>query len=113
MPRAGMKAPSAGGLGPGAVPRSSHDGASIGRPVIVGPLDDVSGRRHSASGPGRLVLLSRYPRELGLEPVLVTRIGDDATGRRILGRLQGWGLDTSAVQVDHFFEQRRHTDFRR
>ena len=37
---------------------------------------------------------------LGLEPLLVSRIGRDELGRRIIDAMTGWGLDTGGVQRD-------------
>lgn len=36
----------------------------------------------------------------GLQPLLISRVGDDAAGEHILQRMQAWGLDCSAVQQD-------------
>jgi len=37
---------------------------------------------------------------LGLPPLLISRVGRDDLGERILGAMEGWGLDTSGVQTD-------------
>ena len=37
---------------------------------------------------------------LGDQPRFVSRVGDDAMGKKILDAMQGWGMDTSAVQID-------------
>ncbi len=39
-------------------------------------------------------------RALGLHPAVVSRVGDDAPGRDVLGAMRGWSLDTTGVQVD-------------
>jgi fructokinase len=39
-------------------------------------------------------------RGLGLDPLLVSRVGDDALGKRILSAMESFGLDRLAVQVD-------------
>jgi fructokinase len=39
-------------------------------------------------------------RGLGLDPLLVSRVGDDELGRRILAAMEAFGLDASEVQVD-------------
>lgn len=36
---------------------------------------------------------------LGLSPLMVTSVGDDALGRRVLDTMEKWGMDTSGVQV--------------
>jgi len=39
-------------------------------------------------------------RALGLDPLLVSRVGEDALGTRILDAMADWGLDTSGVGRD-------------
>jgi fructokinase len=39
-------------------------------------------------------------RSLGFEPLLITRIGNDAEGGRISRHLEKWGIDLAGVQVD-------------
>ena len=39
-------------------------------------------------------------RGLGLDPVLVSRVGDDAFGKKILKEMQAWGLSTDGIQLD-------------
>lgn len=39
-------------------------------------------------------------RGLGLDPLLVSRVGEDDEGREILDAMQSWGLDTAAMQKD-------------
>lgn len=39
-------------------------------------------------------------RGLGLEPRLVSRVGKDERGLKILDAMRRWGLDTSGIQVD-------------
>jgi len=36
----------------------------------------------------------------GLQPVMITRIGDDTLGKKVQSAMQGWGMDSSGVQVD-------------
>ncbi len=36
----------------------------------------------------------------GLDPILITRVGKDKNGRRIIQRMERWGLDLSGLQVD-------------
>lgn len=54
----------------------------------------------------------------GFSPLMITRLGDDEPGRRILRAMERWGLDTSGVQrdpshptgaVDVTFEADHHT----
>ncbi len=42
----------------------------------------------------------RHMRAVGIEPLLLTRVGDDAGGRRVLDALERLGADTSGVQLD-------------
>jgi fructokinase len=37
---------------------------------------------------------------LGLEPLFISRVGDDALGRRVLEAMESWGLETAGMQVD-------------
>jgi len=37
---------------------------------------------------------------LGLRPLLVSRVGDDAQGDQVLATMQAWGMDTVGVQRD-------------
>lgn len=39
-------------------------------------------------------------RGFGLQPLFISRVGDDARGRRVLQAMTEWGLDTKGVQVD-------------
>ena len=39
-------------------------------------------------------------RRFGLDPVLITRVGEDAEGEQLLTALENWGLDTRGVQRD-------------
>ena len=39
-------------------------------------------------------------RGFGLNPLLISRIGEDARGREILDAMTDWGLDTSGLQCD-------------
>jgi fructokinase len=36
----------------------------------------------------------------GIVPLLVSRVGDDALGHRILENMSSWGMDTTGVQLD-------------
>jgi fructokinase len=76
-----------------------HTGRA-GRPVVVGEvLFDVfpDGSRRLGGAPFNVAW---HLQGLGLEPLLVTRIGLDPEGDEILDAMSGWGLDTAAVQRD-------------
>ena len=36
----------------------------------------------------------------GLPPLLVSAVGDDPEGRRILDQMEGWGMSSRAIQID-------------
>jgi fructokinase len=44
--------------------------------------------------------VARHLRGLGLDPLLVSRVGDDALGAKALGTMAAIGLDTTGVQLD-------------
>ena len=70
------------------------------RPVLFGEI------LHDCFPDGRRVLggaplnVAWHLRALGLHPAVVSRVGDDAPGRDVLGAMRGWSLDTTGVQVD-------------
>jgi fructokinase len=37
---------------------------------------------------------------LGVDPRIVSAVGDDTAGREVLERMEAWGLDASGIQVD-------------
>ncbi len=55
---------------------------------------------------GRAVLggapfnVARHLRGLGLDPLMISRVGDDERGRAALDAMRAWGMDTSGVQID-------------
>jgi fructokinase len=44
--------------------------------------------------------VARHLAAFGETPLMVSRLGDDALGRRMLGDMKAWGMDTSAIQID-------------
>ncbi|QWF69570.1 carbohydrate kinase [Methylomonas paludis] len=38
---------------------------------------------------------------LGLAPLFISRVGDDAAGEQIRQAMQNWGMDTTGLQLDH------------
>ncbi len=55
------------------------------------------------SGPvpgGAPLNVARHLRAFGLEPLLITRVGTDELGDRLIAALERWGLDTRGVQRD-------------
>ena len=71
-----------------------------GRPVLVGEvLFDIfpDGSRVLGGAPFNV---GWHLQAFGLEPLVVTRVGDDRLGAEVLEAMAGWGLDRSGVQVD-------------
>ena len=75
-------------------------GGRTGHPVIIGRV----GTFCAADGvefSGRAVLnVLRHLQSLGLEPLLITRIGNDAEGRQISQYLEQCGIDLAGIQID-------------
>jgi len=70
------------------------------RSVIIGEaLVDVfpDGSRRLGGAPFNVAC---HLAGLGLDPLLVTRVGQDADGARVLATMKEWGMDTSGVQLD-------------
>jgi len=71
-----------------------------GRPVIVGEvLFDVFEDQKRVLG-GAPFNVAWHLQAFGLDPLVVTRIGDDVLGAEIVSAMDRWGMDRSAVQVD-------------
>ena len=71
-----------------------------GRPVIVGEvLFDVfpDGTRVLGGAPFNVAW---HLQAFGLEPLMVTRIGDDAFGEQVVGAMERWGMDVAGLQHD-------------
>jgi fructokinase len=74
--------------------------AKQARPVIFGEVlfDHFPG--------GEMVLggapfnVAWHLQAFGLDPLFISRIGDDPLGRRIRTEMLGWGMDTSGLQMD-------------
>ncbi|HBJ34652.1 MAG TPA: carbohydrate kinase [Planctomycetaceae bacterium] len=71
----------------------------ITRPLIVGEvLFDCFPNRNVLGGAPLNVAWNL--RGLGLDPLLVTAVGDDDSGRTAIRAISDWGLDQSGVQID-------------
>lgn len=71
-----------------------------GRPVIFGEvLFDVFEDGTAMLG-GAPFNVAWHLQGLGLRPLLISRIGQDEYGESVLMRMQQWGMDTQAVQID-------------
>lgn len=69
-------------------------------PVVIGEvLFDVfpDGTRVMGGAPFNVAW---HLQALGLQPLLVSRVGNDELGREILGEMSAWGMDVSGVQRD-------------
>lgn len=70
------------------------------RPVLFGEV------LHDCFPDGSRVLggaplnVAWHLRALGLDPLVVSRVGDDAPGRSVLDAMRAWSLDTTGVQID-------------
>jgi fructokinase len=70
------------------------------KPVVVGAVTvetEIDGAENRADAALNVVW---HLAELGLNPLLVTRVGDDGPGRSVLRCLRDWGLDTEGIQID-------------
>jgi len=81
-------------------PNSVQDTGRPRRPVVVGEvLFDVfdDGARVLGGAPFNVAW---HLQGFGLEPLLLTRIGDDPDGRSVTEAMRSWGLDPRGLQVD-------------
>ena len=69
------------------------------RPVIIGEVlfDVVPGKEILG---GAHFNVAWHLHALGLNPLLISRIGDDARGEIVLKTMREWGMDTSGIQID-------------
>lgn len=71
-----------------------------GKPIIVGEvLFDVFPQGESVLG-GAPFNVAWHLQGFGLQPVMITAIGDDERGRQVLNIMKSWGMDLSGVQID-------------
>jgi len=83
----------------GGSPASEPD-SSGGRPVVIGEvLFDVFPDGTKVLG-GAPLNVAWHLHALGLEPLLLSRIGDDGLGAAVLDTLESWGMDSSGLQID-------------
>ncbi|MEJ2345704.1 MAG: carbohydrate kinase [Gammaproteobacteria bacterium] len=71
-----------------------------GRPIIFGEVLFDRFEDGSAVLGGAPFNVAWHLQGLGLRPLFVSRVGDDAAGRRVLDTMAAWGMDTSGVQRD-------------
>lgn len=69
------------------------------RPLIVGEVlfDCFSDRQVLGGAPFNVAWNLKG---LGLDPCMVTSVGDDVLGQQVLRAMQRWGLDSVGVQID-------------
>lgn len=71
-----------------------------GRPLIFGEvLFDHFPDGTEALG-GAPINVAWHLQGFGLRPMLVSRVGNDEQGRRVIDKMSLWGMDVSALQVD-------------
>jgi fructokinase len=81
-------------------PQPEHRGPHPGRPVIVGEvLFDVYPDGTKVRG-GAPFDVAWHLQALDLRPLLITRVGADALGMKILREMREWDMDVSGVQLD-------------
>lgn len=70
------------------------------RPVIFGEVlfDHLPDGRAALGGAPFNV--AWHLQGLGLQPLLISRVGNDAQGDQVLATMQAWGMDTAGVQRD-------------
>ena len=71
-----------------------------GRPVIFGEVVFDLFPDGSAVLGGAPLNVTWHLRGFGLDPLLITSVGDDDAGRQAIAQMRSWGIDTSGVQVD-------------
>lgn len=70
------------------------------RPVIFGEvLFDLFPDGEAVLG-GAPFNVAWHLQAFGTEPLMITRIGNDAEGRRIHETMRAWGMDTTSLQID-------------
>jgi len=71
-----------------------------GRPVLFGET------LYDCFPDGQVVLggapfnVSWHLQAFGVSPLLISRVGDDKSGKQIIEIMQAWGMDTTGIQVD-------------
>lgn len=77
-----------------------QSGSFPDRPVIFGEvLFDCFAGGHDILG-GAPFNVAWHLQGFGQQPLLISRIGDDALGEQVMQRMQAWGMDTAGVQRD-------------
>ncbi len=80
---------------------SPHGAGRIaGRPIIFGEVLFDSFPDGSSVLGGAPFNVAWHLQGFGVQPLLVSRVGDDAPGQRVLETMQAWGMETGGVQLD-------------
>jgi fructokinase len=80
--------------------RNVHRSATVGRPLVFGEALFDEFADGSARLGGAPLNVAWHLRGFGLDPLLVTRVGEDAHGGLALERMRAALLDTRGVHVD-------------
>ncbi len=80
--------------------RNSFRTATLGRPLVFGEALFDEFEDGSARLGGAPLNVAWHLRGFGLDPLLVTRVGEDALGGLVLERMRAGLLDTRGVQID-------------
>ena len=83
-----------------AVPLASNHSGVRGRPVIVGDIGAALPEESRRFAGHAVLNVIWHLQALGCEPILLSRIGNDAVGEQVLRLLEGFGIDTTAIQLD-------------
>ena len=79
---------------------TDSNGIPPGRPILIGEVLFDSFPDGSQVLGGAPFNVAWHLQAMGFEPLLVSRVGRDRLGDRILDAMLEWGLDTAAIQRD-------------
>ncbi|ROR34323.1 PfkB family carbohydrate kinase [Inmirania thermothiophila] len=71
-----------------------------GRPVLIGEVLFDCFEDGSVVLGGAPFNVAWHLQGFGLRPLLVSRVGEDPLGERLLAAMAGWGMDTAGIQRD-------------
>ncbi len=77
---------------------------SLPRPVIFGEVLFDHFPDGSVVLGGAPFNVAWHLRAFGLDPLFISRVGDDPPGRRIRAAMRDWGMDTAGLQLDSSHE---------
>lgn len=72
-----------------------------GRPIIFGEVLFDQFEDDTAVLGGAPFNVAWHLQGFGLNPIFVSRIGNDPLGEKVLASMQEWGMDTKGVQIDN------------